>query len=140
MPAQPDLLQRSRCRYSPPPHRRPLPGLRSTRRQANGWSRPRHRRAAPEMFNVKLSHTSSLFAFQRHRETGAPRQKASSAILWTDHFHIFIGLAVFMSTSASANAVSLPSAEPRARTRHILSFVYFTFNCYLSIGLPLAVL
>lgn len=45
-----------------------------------------------------------------------------------------------MSTSASANAVSLPSAESRARTRHILSFVYFTFNCYLSIGLPLAVL
>jgi MFS family permease len=32
------------------------------------------------------------------------------------------------------------SANPRADTRHILSFVYFTFICYLSIGLPLAVL
>ena len=27
-----------------------------------------------------------------------------------------------------------------AGTRHILGFVYFTFICYLSIGLPLAVL
>ena len=33
------------------------------------------------------------------------------------------------------------SALPNlASTRHILSFVYFTFICYLSIGLPLAVL
>ena len=45
-----------------------------------------------------------------------------------------------MSSSATANVASLPSAHSRAGTRHILSFVYFTFNCYLSIGLPLAVL
>ena len=32
------------------------------------------------------------------------------------------------------------SVTPRVSTRHILSFVYFTFICYLSIGLPLAVL
>ena len=37
-------------------------------------------------------------------------------------------------------STALPSAESRAGTRHILSFVYFTFICYLSIGLPLAVL
>lgn len=45
-----------------------------------------------------------------------------------------------MSSSATANVASLPSAQSRTGTRHILSFVYFTFNCYLSIGLPLAVL
>lgn len=32
------------------------------------------------------------------------------------------------------------SGASRGSTRHILSFVYFTFICYLSIGLPLAVL
>ena len=43
-------------------------------------------------------------------------------------------------------AVSDPCADAdgadvrRADTRHILGFVYFTFICYLSIGLPLAVL
>jgi MFS family permease len=45
-----------------------------------------------------------------------------------------------MSSSATASAASLPSARSRAGTRHILGFVYFTFICYLSIGLPLAVL
>jgi len=45
-----------------------------------------------------------------------------------------------MSSSATTNAVSLSSAQSKTGTRHILSFVYFTFNCYLSIGLPLAVL
>lgn len=45
-----------------------------------------------------------------------------------------------MSSSATANVAGLPSAQSRTGTRHILSFVYFTFNCYLSIGLPLAVL
>ena len=45
-----------------------------------------------------------------------------------------------MSSSATANVAGLPSAPSRTGTRHILSFVYFTFNCYLSIGLPLAVL
>jgi MFS family permease len=32
------------------------------------------------------------------------------------------------------------SATPRGGTRHIIGFVYFTFICYVSIGLPLAVL
>ncbi len=45
-----------------------------------------------------------------------------------------------MSSSASTNVATIPSAESRTGARHILSFVYFTFNCYLSIGLPLAVL
>ena len=45
-----------------------------------------------------------------------------------------------MHSSATAIVENLPSAESRAGTRHILSFVYFTFICYLSIGLPLAVL
>ena len=45
-----------------------------------------------------------------------------------------------MSSTATTNVASLPSAKCRKGTRHILSFVYFTFNCYLSIGLPLAVL
>ncbi len=45
-----------------------------------------------------------------------------------------------MSTS-SADGVALPTpATPRGSTWHILSYVYFTFICYLSIGLPLAVL
>ena len=45
-----------------------------------------------------------------------------------------------MHSSATATVESIPSAESRSGTRHILSFVYFTFVCYLSIGLPLAVL
>ncbi|HZL53716.1 MAG TPA: MFS transporter [Terracidiphilus sp.] len=45
-----------------------------------------------------------------------------------------------MHSSATATVESIPSAESKSGTRHILSFVYFTFVCYLSIGLPLAVL
>ncbi len=45
-----------------------------------------------------------------------------------------------MHSSVTATVEVIPSAESRAGTRHILSFVYFTFICYLSIGLPLAVL
>jgi len=45
-----------------------------------------------------------------------------------------------MHSSAAASVEAPPSSESRASTRHILSFVYFTFICYLSIGLPLAVL
>jgi MFS family permease len=45
-----------------------------------------------------------------------------------------------MHSTVTATVEAIPSAEQRAGTRHILSFVYFTFVCYLSIGLPLAVL
>src|SRR5450631_1776755 len=45
-----------------------------------------------------------------------------------------------MHSSTTAIVERIPSSESRAGTRHILSFVYFTFICYLSIGLPLAVL
>jgi MFS family permease len=45
-----------------------------------------------------------------------------------------------MHSTAAASVEVLPSSEQKANTRHILSFVYFTFICYLSIGLPLAVL
>jgi MFS family permease len=45
-----------------------------------------------------------------------------------------------MHSSATATVDVIPSRESRTGTRHILSFVYFTFVCYLSIGLPLAVL
>lgn len=42
-------------------------------------------------------------------------------------------------SSADSAAFSTPAAS-RGSTRHILGYVYFTFICYLSIGLPLAVL
>jgi MFS family permease len=45
-----------------------------------------------------------------------------------------------MHSSASASFSDTSSAADRSSPRHILSFVYFTFICYLSIGLPLAVL
>ena len=45
-----------------------------------------------------------------------------------------------MHSSATATVETIPAAKSRTGTRHILSFVYFTFICYLSIGLPLAVL
>ena len=45
-----------------------------------------------------------------------------------------------MHSFATASVEALPSGYSRTGTRHILSFVYFTFICYLSIGLPLAVL
>jgi len=45
-----------------------------------------------------------------------------------------------MHSSATVSVEAIPSVESRTGTRHILSFVYFTFVCYLSIGLPLAVL
>ncbi len=35
---------------------------------------------------------------------------------------------------------SVPASSSRGGTGHIIGFVYFTFICYLSIGLPLAVL
>jgi MFS family permease len=52
----------------------------------------------------------------------------------------FIGHPVIMSSSVADNVATLPSGQDKTGTRHIISFVYFTFNCYLSIGLPLAVL
>lgn len=45
-----------------------------------------------------------------------------------------------MSSSAAAPLPTPDSCADRTSPRHILSFVYFTFICYLSIGLPLAVL
>jgi len=45
-----------------------------------------------------------------------------------------------MQSSAAATIPVPSSAAARGGTRHILGFVYFTFICYLSIGLPLAVL
>ena len=42
-------------------------------------------------------------------------------------------------SSADGVALSAPAAS-RGSTWNILSYVYFTFVCYLSIGLPLAVL
>jgi MFS family permease len=45
-----------------------------------------------------------------------------------------------MSLSAAANYGPPGSLAAGNSTRHILTFVYFTFICYISIGLPLAVL
>jgi MFS family permease len=45
-----------------------------------------------------------------------------------------------MQSSSPNSAAALVSPQSKTGTRHILSFVYFTFICYLSIGLPLAVL
>ena len=43
--------------------------------------------------------------------------------------------------SASADSYAIPaSAASQSSVWHIISFVYFTFVCYVSIGLPLAVL
>jgi MFS family permease len=44
-----------------------------------------------------------------------------------------------MST-ASASMTATPRVAPKSGVWHILGYVYFTFACYLSIGLPLAVL
>jgi MFS family permease len=45
-----------------------------------------------------------------------------------------------MPTDAQADAQALSHPAARAGTLYIISFVYFTFICYLSVGLPLAVL
>ncbi|MGA7108438.1 MAG: MFS transporter [Terracidiphilus sp.] len=45
-----------------------------------------------------------------------------------------------MESSATDIASNAPSHVSRAEVRHILGFVYFTFVCYLAIGLPLAIL
>ncbi len=45
-----------------------------------------------------------------------------------------------MHSSASASISDTSSATDRNSPRYIFSFVYFTFICYVSIGLPLAVL
>lgn len=45
-----------------------------------------------------------------------------------------------MDYAATANPGLEAVSPARGGTRHIISFVYFTFICYLSIGLPLAVL
>src|ERR1700684_2428838 len=45
-----------------------------------------------------------------------------------------------MTTSASAH-ITVPAPDAlKSQTRHIAGYVYFTFICYVSIGLPLAVL
>jgi MFS family permease len=45
-----------------------------------------------------------------------------------------------MPTSAAAH-IPVPAPDPlKSQTRHIAGYVYFTFICYISIGLPLAVL
>lgn len=45
-----------------------------------------------------------------------------------------------MSTSTIASVPSRDSAATNGGTWHLIGFVYFTFVCYVSIGLPLAVL
>ena len=40
----------------------------------------------------------------------------------------------------TATTAAVPASSSKGGTWHIISFVYFTFICYLSIGLPLAVL
>jgi len=45
-----------------------------------------------------------------------------------------------MQNSAIDSAPASSTAASRGSTGHIVSFTYFTFICYLSIGLPLAVL
>ena len=45
-----------------------------------------------------------------------------------------------MQSPAIDTASARPSAASRADLRHILGYTYFTFICYLSIGLPLAIL
>jgi MFS family permease len=45
-----------------------------------------------------------------------------------------------METAATASVLASALDTSKGGTRHILGFTYFTFICYLSIGLPLAVL
>ena len=45
-----------------------------------------------------------------------------------------------MSSSATTSVPVAQAGTSRDSVWHIFSFVYFTFVCYLSIGLPLAVL
>lgn len=45
-----------------------------------------------------------------------------------------------MQSTPTLSAEAAPSLASRGATRNILGYVYFTFICYLSIGLPLAVL
>src|SRR5580692_1503131 len=45
-----------------------------------------------------------------------------------------------MPPTAAASISMVPPAARRSRTWHIAGYVYFTFICYVSIGLPLAVL
>src|SRR5580704_11674776 len=45
-----------------------------------------------------------------------------------------------MTTSATAHVTVPAPASLKSQTLHIAGYVYFTFICYISIGLPLAVL
>ncbi|HUB28480.1 MAG TPA: MFS transporter [Terracidiphilus sp.] len=45
-----------------------------------------------------------------------------------------------MQSPALATSSATQAARSRAEVRHIASFVFFTFICYLAIGLPLAIL
>jgi MFS family permease len=49
-------------------------------------------------------------------------------------------LSSFMPNFATATGPDVTAIPGNGSTRHIVGFVYFTFVCYLSIGLPLAVL
>ncbi len=55
---------------------------------------------------------------------------------------VFPGLSASdrMSSNPTVNIIGPQTAVSNGATRNILGYVYFTFVCYLSIGLPLAVL
>lgn len=57
----------------------------------------------------------------------------------TGHFEAFF-CPQYMHSSVTATYSTTSSTVDRSSPRYIFSFVYFTFICYVSIGLPLAVL
>jgi MFS family permease len=54
---------------------------------------------------------------------------------------VSIGKSIQMAPTSATAHIPVPAPDQaRSQTRHIAGYVYFTFICYVSIGLPLAVL
>jgi MFS family permease len=99
------------------------------------------------MIDAKARQVSSLELFSCGEEPGrrvfcvSPGDSAElqSRYTWIDRMCPPV-LTKSMNSPAAASVSAPASLAANGGARHILGFVYFTFVCYLSIGLPLAVL
>src|SRR3954453_15803497 len=92
---------------------------------------PHHWSASgPEVSHIRR-HMSLPAPFSSGEYSANP---AKESVPWENHAFPPLSSVVFPMSTASA-----PSRSEFATTMHIIPVVFFTFLCYLTIGIPLAV-